>query len=102
MNIYDNVSLNSIYDQAGFTDITTSLIDDLVKMTTYKMDKALLKRLGIEEDPNQIIVLTNDLRNIISLVKKGDLTTLKTVRREEVSEIVEEIKRTFKIQNERR
>lgn len=85
----------NLYDYAGFEDGIEGIIDKMVRETTYKMDKALLEAFGIKEDVHEIIILTDEMKNIISFVKRDDLTTLKTVRREEAAEIADEIKRQY-------
>lgn len=61
-----------------------NLVNYDIHKTTRQKDKKLLMALGVQEDPEEILISTNELRNAVGIVRKSDLSMIKTIPREEI------------------
>ena len=70
-------------------------IDAIAQNIAYKQEQAILRHLGIEEEPEELLYLHDELNNVISIVRKKDLSTVKTFRREELPKVKFDIHTDF-------
>ena len=73
--------------KCGIADLMEITVDKIVEGFIWREEKEVLLKIGIALDPEDIILLTNEDKTIISIVEKKNLKTLKTMRRSDFPEI---------------